>query len=204
MRSVGNMLRMLKSFRIELLSRLGGRAKCAPWRLLRREDGAAAVEFALVAAPFLALLFAIMETALVFFAGQYLETLAADSTRLILTGQAQTQGWSQSQFLNQVCSKLVALLNCNGLIVDVQTYASFANANTSLPLSNGQWTFPTNGKGQPVTNFQPGNPGDIVVARLMYEWPVLVWFPGLSALSNMTNKGRLLMATAAFRNEPYQ
>jgi len=195
---------MLKSFRIELLSRLGRLARVGPWRLLRREDGAAAVEFAMVAAPFLALLFAIMETALVFFAGQYLETLAADSTRLILTGQAQTQGWSQSQFLNQVCSKLVALLNCNGLIVDVQTYASFANANTSLPLSNGQWTFPTNGKGQPVTNFQPGNPGDIVVARLMYEWPVWVWFPGLGALSNMTNKGRLLMATAAFRNEPYR
>src|ERR1700694_3161527 len=98
---VGSMLRMVKSFCIELLYRWGRRAKCAPWRLLRREDGAAAVEFALVAAPFLAVLFAIMETALVFFAGQYLETLAADSTRLILTGQAQTQGWSQSQILNQ-------------------------------------------------------------------------------------------------------
>jgi Flp pilus assembly protein TadG len=195
---------MLKIFRSELRSRLGKLAKWAPSRLIRREDGAAAVEFALVAAPFLALLFAIMETALVFFAGQYLETVAADSTRLILTGQAQTQGWSQSQFLTQVCSRLVALFNCSGLVVDVQTYTNFANANTSLPLSNGQWAFPTNNKGQPVTNFQPGNPGDIVVARLMYEWPVWVWFPGLAALSNMTNKGRLLMATAAFRNEPYQ
>ena len=45
-------------------------------RFVRQEDGVAAVEFALVAAPFLALIFAILETALVFFAGQALETAA--------------------------------------------------------------------------------------------------------------------------------
>src|SRR5262245_7928851 len=56
-------------------------------RLIRQQDGAAAIEFGLVAAPFLALLFAIMETAIVFFAGQALETAAADSARLIMTGQ---------------------------------------------------------------------------------------------------------------------
>ena len=42
-------------------------------RFARRQDGAAAVEFAFIAAPFLALLFAILETSLVFFAGQTLE-----------------------------------------------------------------------------------------------------------------------------------
>ena len=42
--------------------------------MVRQQDGAAAVEFALVAAPFLAMVFAIMETAIVFFAGQALET----------------------------------------------------------------------------------------------------------------------------------
>jgi Flp pilus assembly pilin Flp len=59
-------------------------------RLLRREDGVAAVEFALVAAPFLALMFAIIETALVFFTRQCLETVVADSSRLIMAGQVQT------------------------------------------------------------------------------------------------------------------
>src|SRR4051812_32412430 len=67
-------------------------------RFLKKDDGAAAVEFALVATPFLALVFAIMETALVFFAGQTLETAAADSARLIMTGQAQTQGFDQGKF----------------------------------------------------------------------------------------------------------
>ena len=52
----------------------------------------------MVAAPFLALMFAIMETAIVFFAGQALETAVADCARLIMTGQAQTQGFNQAQF----------------------------------------------------------------------------------------------------------
>jgi Flp pilus assembly protein TadG len=55
----------------------------AACRLLRQQGGAAAVEFDLVAAPFLALVFAIIETAIVFFAGQALETAASDSSRLI-------------------------------------------------------------------------------------------------------------------------
>jgi len=40
----------------------------------RKSDGAAAVEFALVVVPFFALMFAIIELALVFWAGQVLET----------------------------------------------------------------------------------------------------------------------------------
>ena len=58
-------------------------------RFARGQDGIAAVEFGIVAAPFLALMFAIMETAIVFFASQTLETAVADSARLIMTGQAQ-------------------------------------------------------------------------------------------------------------------
>lgn len=60
-------------------------------RFARAEDAAAAVEFALVAAP-LALIFAILETALVFFAGQTPEAAASNSARLIMTGQAQMAG----------------------------------------------------------------------------------------------------------------
>jgi len=39
-------------------------------RFGRRQDGTAAIEFAMVAAPFLGMIFAIMETAMVFFAGR--------------------------------------------------------------------------------------------------------------------------------------
>ena len=51
--------------------------------------------------------------------------------------------------------------------------------------------------------YQPGGPGDIVVVQLFYQWPIYVSLMNLSNLSNMSGSNRLLVATAAFRNEPY-
>jgi Flp pilus assembly protein TadG len=166
-------------------------------RLLRQDDGAAAVEFSLVALPFLAMVFAILETAIVFFAGQTLEAAVADSARLIMTGQAQTQGMSQATFKSQVCGKIYGLFDCmNGVYVDVKTYTSFASVNVTNPVTSG--TLNTSG-----FTYQPGGPGDIVVVRLYYKWPVYVSLLGLN-LSDLSGNERLLVATAAFRNEPYQ
>src|SRR5262245_23268980 len=81
-------------------------------RFVRQQDGTSAIEFGLVAAPFLALIFAIMETAIVFFAGQTLETAAADGARLIMTGQAQSAGFNQAAFKQAVCAKIYGLFNC--------------------------------------------------------------------------------------------
>jgi Flp pilus assembly protein TadG len=166
-------------------------------RLVRQQDGAAAIEFGLVAAPFLALVFAIMETAIVFFAGQALETAAADSARLIMTGQAQNQGFDQAKFKQAVCAKIYGLFNCNGgLYVDVKKYTTFGNINTGKPIdANGNLQTGTFG-------YQPGGPGDIVVVRLMYQWPVYVSLLGLN-LGDMAGGKRLLVSTVAFRNEPY-
>ena len=163
----------------------------------KREDGAAAVEFGIVLAPFLAMLFAILETALVFFAGQTLETAGADSARLIMTGQAQTQGFDQAKFKQAVCAKIYGLFNCStGLYVDVKNYSSFAAINTAKPIdSNGNVQTGSFG-------YAPGGPGDIVVVRLLYQWPVYVSLLGLN-LSDTTGGKRLLMSTIAFRNEPY-
>ena len=167
-------------------------------RFARHDDGAAAVEFGIVAAPFLALMFAIMETALVFFAGQTLETAVADSARLIMTGQAQSQSFDAAAFKNSVCSKVGGLFNCQGgLYVDVKTYSSFGSVDNSSPVdANGNLKTSSFG-------YTPGGPGDIVVVRLMYQWPVYASLLGFN-LGNLAGNKRLLMATASFRNEPYQ
>ena len=47
-------------------------------RLARSQGGAAALEFGLVAAPFLALLVALFQTGMVFFAGRVLDEVVAD------------------------------------------------------------------------------------------------------------------------------
>jgi Flp pilus assembly protein TadG len=161
-------------------------------RLARKEDGAAAIEFGMVAAPFLLLMFAIMETAFVFFAGQTLETAVADSSRLIMTGQAQTQGFNQTKFKEAVCAKIYGLFDCaNGVHIDVKKYTEFNSVDLTPPLDSS-------GNFQNNQTYTPGCPGDIVVVRLFYKWPIYV-----SLLQNMSGNNRLLIATAAFRNEPY-
>ena len=164
-------------------------------RFLRKQDGATAVEFGFIALPFFALLFAILETGIVFFAGQSLATATNTSARLILTGQAQTQGLTQATFTNTVCAQLTALFSCGGIYVNVQTAANFASLNTTPPVSNGVLNTSSLG-------FNPGGPGDIVVVQVFYQWPIVFTLLN-SSLANMSNSTRLLVATAAFQNEPY-
>jgi len=165
-------------------------------RFVRQQDGVAAVEFAFVAVPFLALTFAILETALVFFAGQTLETAVTDAGRLIMTGQAQTNGWTKDDFKTQVCNRIFGLFDCvNGVYVDVQTYTSFAAVNQTPPVNNGVFD-------QSKMNFSPGAPGDIEVVTLYYQWPIYFSPFGID-LANLSNNKRLLIATAVFCNEPF-
>ena len=188
---------MIEAMRKKLVSGCR-RALCLPAaRLARQQDGAAAIEFGLVAVPFLALTFAIMETAMVFFAGQSLETIAADSARLVMTGQAQSKGYSAEKFKEEVCSRVHGLFNCDGLFhIDVRKYESFSSISTSKPID-------ADGNLKDDFVYQPGEPGDIVVVRLMYQWPVYVSLLGLN-LSDMAGNKRLLVSTVAFRNEPYK
>ena len=165
-------------------------------RFVRRQDGAAAVEFALVAAPFLALTFAILETAFVFFAGQTLEATAADSARLIMTGQAQTSGFSQADFKTAVCARVYGLFDCaNGMSIDVKSYASFSAVSNTPPVTNGVFD-PTK------MTYVPGGPGCIIVVTLYYQWPIYVSMFS-NNLANLNGNKRLLVATSVFRNEPY-
>ena len=83
---MGKISNLLPKFVIE--NRAGRGFRRLSMRFVRRDDGATVIEFAIVIMPFLALLFAILETALVFFAGQVLETAVTDASRLVMTGQA--------------------------------------------------------------------------------------------------------------------
>ena len=167
-------------------------------RFIRCNKGATVVEFAMVVGPFLALLIALFQTVLVFFAERVLDETTEQASRYIFTGQAQQSNMTQSQFANYVCQNTFALFKCGNFMINVESYNSFTAANTSTP------TLTFNAQGQ-VTNqwsYSPGNPGDIVVVQVMYQWPVVLGPLGFN-LSNVGNGNRLLVSTAVFKNEPY-
>jgi len=190
----------------QLRNKLPGRRLMADrvaLRFARAEDAAAAVEFALVAAPFLALLFAILETALVFFAGQSLEAAATDAGRLIMTGQAQAAGYSSAaQFKSSVVCPGAgtvlgssSLFDCDKVQIDVKTYTNFASINNTAPITNGQLD-------TSQMCYAPGSAGAIEVVRFYYQWPIYLSLLN-NNLTNLSNGDRLLVATAVFRNEPF-
>jgi Flp pilus assembly protein TadG len=178
-------------------------------RFCRNGRGSAAVEFALVAPMFFALLFAIIETALMFFASQVLETITQNSARVVLTGQAQSgtvaacavsgvgKPCTQGTFKAYVCRQIPALFDCNSLYVDVQSYTnSFASVTLSSHIDASQNFDPTG------MQYNPGTAGQVVVVRLFYQWPLFVTGLGYN-IANLNSNKRLLVATAAFQNEPY-
>lgn len=169
--------------------------------LVRDSRGATIIEFALVAAPFIALILATIQTSLVFFAQQTLETVAEETARELVTDQAQNAGMTQSQFQTVACDNLrkrAAFLSCDNLMIDVQTADSFQDVDTSTPVL-------TYDKNHNVTNswqFQPGNPGSIIVMRTMYLFPVISVPLGYN-LASAGNGKDLLVATSVFKSEAY-
>lgn len=154
-----------------------------------------AIEFALIAAPLFALLIAILETGLVFFCQQVLQTATTGTARLIMTGQAQLDGLSAAQFQQDVCNNASTVLDCSNIYVNVQTFASFNAIAMENPVQNGNIN-------QAAMSYNMGGPGDIVLVQVFYELPVMTGPLGFT-LANMAGDNRLLQATAVFRNEPY-
>jgi len=141
-----------------------------------------------------------------------LDEITEEASRYVLTGQAQTSNMSASQFANYVCTgdavltKLVgALFTCSKLLINAQSYSSFAAANTNDPIAGfNASNQPVDSNGNVMTlTWAPGNPGDIVVLQIMYQWPVVGGPLGFNLSSPNSNGNRLLMSTAVFKNEPY-
>lgn len=169
------------------------------WRLLNlfRKDrsGTSAIEFGIVAAPFFALLLAIIEVSLVFFGGFTLEKAVDQAGRMIRTGQAQEQGFNQDQFKTEVCNNVFALFDCAGnLKVEVLRFDDFNGISLSDPIDGS-------GNLRNDFGYDHGNAGDVVIVRVFYEWDLIAKFPGL--LGNMENGNRLVVASTTFRNEPF-
>lgn len=181
--------------------RLAPRFHAAIRRFSKNRRGSAAVEFALIAPMFFALIFAIMETAMVFFAGQVLETGTQDSARKLFTNQAQNSSWDQNTFKNDLCARVSVLLDCTGIYIDVKSYPAGTPADLSNPI-NAQGQFVDTGfsYSPPATNSS-----NLVVVRTFYQWPLFVTKLGYD-ISNIgtgtDNSKKLLTATSAFRVEP--
>lgn len=166
--------------------------------LARRNDGATAVEFAFVVGPFLFMLFAVIELALVFSISGMLENATMDAARRIRTGELQTAGGATAEsFRDDVCANMPWLGGqCSErLMVDVRTFEQWADAQPSDPVEDGDLD-----PGELM--FDAGREGSIVLVRAYYRWPLITPFLD-QALARLDGGVAVVQSTVSFQNEPY-
>jgi Flp pilus assembly protein TadG len=177
-------------------------------RFRRHQEGATAIEFGIVAMPFFAVLFAIIETALSLWTTQVLETAVTDAARRIYTGQFQQANAATSpeqlpvKFREELCKSIVALFSCADIKVDVRTFDSFPAGAAAPPVTpDGEFDNENFGQYQ-CTPTACAGPNKIVVVRAAVEYPVFASLLNPNQ-TNLKNGKRLVMGTATFRTEPF-
>jgi Flp pilus assembly protein TadG len=167
----------------------------------RREDGATAIEFSILALPFFALLFGIIELAIVFFVGSNVKNATFEASRRIRTGEFIG---GEPELETAICAQMnpggtsAQMDTCRiRLSIKVKTLSDFSTATAFAPM-------PVIDPMAPVPpNYTASTGGDTVIVTATYRYPLAV--PGeLSRLSNVDGENsRDIKAITAFRNEPF-
>lgn len=175
-------------------------------RFARDRRGATAIEFALLALPFVFAMFAVLEYGYVYLINASMDNAVAVASRLIRTGQAQTQTqtsngatspspMTQTQFATAVCKQMSWVPNCTGsLQVSAEVQPSWTGQSSTSPTQGG--VLKTN------LPFNMGADRCIVLIHSYYIWQMItptIW----GGASKVNGNGILLTSAALIVNEPY-
>lgn len=178
-----------------------------PAAFVAAEGGAAAVEFAFVSLPLIALFGAILQVAYVIWASQNLDRTVQNAARTLFTGQFQiahsgtTDPATLLTALNATmcgsgATKQVTLFDCSSVKIDVVVATSFGTGASSKPMDNKAWNADF-GK-----SYTCAKPGAIVVVTAAVKIPVFFTVLNL-AQKSFADGAHLLQSTVVFRTEPY-
>ncbi|MBY3050748.1 TadE/TadG family type IV pilus assembly protein [Rhizobium laguerreae] len=196
----------------------------APFRFLRfralarSRDGAAAIEFALLAIPYFLVIFAILETFVAFAAEELVSNGVDTMSRRMRTGQitynlGRTTDMNQAQFRQAFCDEISILIRCSAtevatpskLYLDVQTFSTFSAIPTTIPkLSTDKYA----DINPAAFKYAPGGAGTINMLRAYYRWEIITdlvrpYITTIRPSGGSMPSQYLIVGTAAFQNEQY-
>lgn len=172
----------------------------------RDARGATAVEFALVALPFLALVGGVFEMGIGAWAQATLQQAVTDSARQIYTGKFQLANAAEkdsakllTKFRELLCEEArqtgVVFFDCSTVQVSITKATKFADASFTSPSSGTGWN-------PNFSSYSCGGGGAYMVVQAAVEFPVFFTLYGPGA--PMSGNKRLLQAAAVFKVEPYK
>ena len=165
------------------------------WKI--NEDGSTAMEFSLLAVPFMFTVISLIELALFFTTSMILENAVQDSSRLIKTGSLQQSGGTPlDEFLEEVCNEGGIFLDCDAIQYQVDQLTSFEDDIEPVVNEDGDMD-PSD-----LFNISDVTAGCIALVRLSYPFTFIT--PVYSNLWSNYNDGvRVIMSTVVFQVEPY-
>ncbi|RYC09765.1 pilus assembly protein [Ciceribacter ferrooxidans] len=187
------------------------------WRRLRRSrDGAAAIEFAILAIPYFMIIFAILETFAAFTAEQLVTNAVNTLARELRTGKitynlGRTTDKTAVEFRQAFCDEIAIMISCSAteiatpssLYLDTRTFTKFSDIPTTIPrVSTASFA-----DIDPSSfGYNPGGPKSINMLRAYYRWTVLTDLvrPYITTVRPAEGSSYfLIVATTAFQNEDY-
>lgn len=160
---------------------------CFLTRLTKERTGAAALEFALVCLPFVALLVGSLSVAFDLYLQFALDYALQHAVRQVQLGLVPATTTAADFTGNVFCPVLVVFTPCTAVIVSVQPVGDYYSAAVVTALV-------------PPTAFCVGQPGQLMYARAVYQAPLLGSFYAAIGASPGTN-GNTIVSAAAFANE---
>lgn len=164
---------------------------------LGRRDGTTAVEFTLVAVPFMLMTIGIIEVALAYTASSLFQGATEAAARLVKTGQLQQSGGDpETVFRNALCQKAVVLVDCTKIQLEVVhvTNDSFLGAGTYAATFDEDGNLVSRG-------FDAGADNDVILIRAAYRYEFIT--PLLGQLLGGSQGSWLLLTTIVLETEPY-
>ena len=135
-------------------------AKARMRALARDERGVTAIEFGVLALPFFTVIFAILQTAIMFLASQVLDSALEDASRKVRTGEAAS--YSIDQFRTLMCDSTYNLIDCSQIQLKSEVISGFANVVSTVPqschLTSCTWTAKGNMSGAKRAPSRPSTP----------------------------------------------
>lgn len=167
-------------------------------RWTREKEATTAVEFALVALPFIIMIIGTVEMALMFTAQSLLEAGTATASRMIRTGQIQQSGGDQQQmFEDTLCGFVEVIIPCEEIQYNVVNLPNFGDA---ADMPDAEFDEDGNMEDQ---GFDPGNANDVVLIRVSYTYPIVT--PMMQpVLTNTSDHNTIMLSTVVLQTEPYE
>lgn len=185
-------------------------------RFAKSQDGAAAIEFAILALPYFLIVFAILETFIAFIGEQVISNGVEVMARKVRTGEIRSTTANDPafklSFRTAFCKEISIMVSCSAteiatpkrLYIDLRSFSSYGDIPTTIPRQSTA----TNADLKTTDfGYSPGGAKSINMLRAYYRWPVLTDLvrPMLTTVRSSDGTGDfLIVSTATFQNEDYQ